>query len=415
MRPRGRAGNWPAAGVPNTLAVVGDSMNSRNYNGGAMPWLNALLGGVFDFRANSATNGNTLSGLLGTLDNDYDAASNPGLAGLTLGWVACGIGTADAKGTTGAGIPLDSTHEALYIDIVDKLLTYAEHVVMWPLPPLGQGDQNHSAVFADWNAYIASLPSIYNNGRVWYVDDTANLSVVGGDINTQMYIADDGHHSGAGRYQRALNNLAYWQNLISNQGYDSPVVTDSADKYSATDQWNPNPTNTGTDGTFGSGWSGTAPTGWNISGNGSGTGGTVSIVSADVGDANQTSWVRITPTSSQAGSNIAISLSGAGRTITSTVPAQWDEIYEVRVNALENYTGISSWIQAGAGGSMTLVNTLDWEEWGALTAQGVARQNMHRVNTSASGSSTLYIYIGGTATDTGSMGSIDIRCFTIRG
>ena len=55
-------GNVPAAGVARTFAMIGDSMNSHAFGGGAIRWVNAMMGAPFTILANSAFNGRTLAG-----------------------------------------------------------------------------------------------------------------------------------------------------------------------------------------------------------------------------------------------------------------------------------------------------------------------------------------------------------------
>jgi len=410
----------PAAGVARTFAMIGDSMNSHSFGGGAIRWVNGLLGAPFQILANSAFNGRTLAQLSTEMGNDYTAATAPGLDGLpALGWLFIEIGTATARGTDiGPGNSLTPTYEGYYETIVTDALTRAEVVVLGGLQPLGGlgGIDNKSAVFAEWNAYLQNLAETHPSGRVYYVYDGADLADVDGVILTEFYLGDYGHNNSAGNRQRALSSLTQWQALLANQTYASPLITDPAYVYPTYDQWNPNHVNDGTGGTFGSGWSGTCPDDMRIEGNGAGTGGTVAIVAADVGDANQTPWVEVTPTSSQSGSNISISFTGSGRTITTTDPETLEQLIEVEFIGLQNHYGLATWIQASGALKLTEVALeIGWAATETLTESLILEQKLYRQNPGATGSTTHYIYVAGGATASGSMGKFRFRNATVEG
>lgn len=413
-------GNVPAAGVARTFAMIGDSMNSHAFGGGAIRWVNAMMGAPFTILANSAFNGRTLAQLSTEMGNDYTAATAPGLGGLpALGWLFIEIGTGTARGLDASpGVDLTPTLEGYFETIVTDALTRAEIVVLGGLQPLGGlgGIANKSAVFGAWNAYIQNLAETHPSGRVYYIYDGADLADVDGVILTQYYLGDYGHNNSAGNRQRALSSLAQWQALLANQTYASPLITDAAHVYPAYPQWNPNHVNAGTGGTFGSGWSGTCPDGMRIEGNGAGTGGTVAIVAADVGDSNTTPWVEVTPTSSQAGSNISISSTGSGRTITTTDPETLEQLVEVEFIGLQNHIGLAAWIQASGALKLTEVPLeIGWAATETLTESLILEQKLYRQNPSATGSTTHYIYVAGGATASGAMGKFRFRNATVEG
>lgn len=414
-------GNVPAAGVARTFAMIGDSMNSPSFGHGAIPWLNAKLGGAFQVLANSAFNGRTLAQLSTEMGNSYLADEAPGLGGLpaSIGWLFIEIGTGTARGLDASpGVDLTPTLEGYFETIVTDALTRAEVVVLGGLQPLGGlgGIANKSSVFGAWNAYIQNLAETHPSGRVYYVYDGADLADEDGVILTEFYLEDYGHNSDAGNRQRALSSLAQWQALLANQSYGNPLITDPAYVYPAEDQWNPNPTNAGTGGTFGSGWSGTAPDGMRVDGNGAGTGGTVAIVAADVGDANQTDWVEVTPTSSQAGSNIRVSFPGAGRSLTSLDPTTLEQMLEIEFIGLANHNGFAAWIQGSSGGAFVRAIEAGWSTATAITDGGIFRQAMQRINpATTSGATTCFLDVGGAATASGSMGKFRFRNYTVEG
>lgn len=397
---------------PLLFAAIGDSTTSLNFNGGPFPWINGLLGAKLDMLANSGFNGRSLGQLVGDIANNYNTITSPGLEGLpALDLVAFRIGANDFR----FGAAINSTHKANYVSVVTNLLARATRVVVLALTPVGGQEANRTT----WNAYLRDelVPafSISHPGRVFWIDDTADLIDGLGNVVTDFYLVDEVHQTDAGRRQMALTGLSQWEALIGHGEYISPLVTDSADVYPAQPQWVANPTNTGTGGTFGSGWSGTAPTGMHISGNGAGTGGVVSIVAADVGDPNQTPWTRIAPSASQAGSNISITLTGAGRTITTIDPETLEQLIDVRWTGFLNHAALVAWIQVSGGLKLTQVQTIGWLHDEVLTEEATLQQKFYRQNSAATGATTNYIYIAGGATASGAMGHIEFRCCSVRG
>lgn len=405
----------PAAGVSPLTALIGDSLTEHAFGSTPFYWQNGLIGGQLELIANSGHSGQTLGGFLGQIENDYTAATAPGLIGLpALGWVFFRGGTNNIRfGNGGLGTPLDSTFQGNYIDIIDRLLDFAEHVVVLPVPPIGGVTVTKNIEVANWNAWLQAYVEADTSGRLHWIDDCADLVDGSGNVVPEFFMSDELHMIGAGSRQMALTAQTQLEALLANQGYGSPLVTDPADVYPAQPQWTTNPTNTGTGGTFGSGWSGQAPNGWRVETNGSGLAGAVSIVAADVGDPNQTPWVRITP-SAVAPANIAITMDGAGRSITSSDPDTLEQLLDIRFNAFTKFSLLETWAQA-AGNRFTKTGKLMWDANIGANERVTLRQKFYRNGANAGGTPLHYIYIGAAVTHSGSCGSIDLRCWSVRG
>jgi flagellar hook-associated protein FlgK len=225
--------------------------------------------------------------------------------------------------------------------------------------------------------------------------------------------------TGAGGYRMALTSRTALASLFASYGYTPGLVTDSADVYPAQPQWIDNPTNEGTSGTFGTGWSGTCATGTRVETNGSGCSGTASIVAADGGDPNQTPWQRITPTAVATTGTIYMTKTATGRTLTSGDPDTLEQLAEIRFNAVDatKISGVALWMQGYTGGAITKTATLKLAAYSASTISEtvVQQQKFYRVGLSAVNPMKFYAAIGIAANHTGSLGSFDFRCISVRG
>lgn len=394
------------------MAWIGDSLTERAFGSTPFYWQNALSGAPLKLLANSGHSGQSVFGLIGQIDSDYKLSTAAGFDGLPpLGVAFVRIGT----NTYRFGASFTTTGQNDYISVLNKALTYAEHVLVFPVPPIGEGiTVEKNTVVPTVNAWLQSYCE--SESRLHWVDDCSDLTDVDGNVLTQFFASDMLHMNGAGSLQMAITGKTRYEEILLDlygpDWQESRLVTDSADVYPAQDQWTTNPTNVGTDGTFGSGWSGTLPTGWRVETNGAGLAGVCSIVSADVGDPNQVPWVRIKPSQS-ASANIAITMTGAGRTISSTVPDPLEQMIEVRGNNFVNFNDLNLWLQAG-GQRLTPNARLRWGDSIGLNVRGTLQQEHYRTG-ATSGSPTNYIYIAGTTSASGEMGSIDLRCWSVRG
>lgn len=400
----------PAFGVSDLTAFIGDSMTEHQFGVCPWYWLNGLIGAPLDVIANSGHSGQSVFGLVAQIDADYHEATAPGLLNLPpLGWVFVRIGTNNVRDFEGdgPGTPLDAGFQASYTALFAGLKGYAEHVVVFPVPPIGGVAVTKNTEVASWNAWLQSVCDA--DDRLHWIDDCADLVDGSGNIIPEYFDTDELHFSGAGTYRMALTAQASLAALLSNQGYTSALVTDAADVYPAQPQWSPNPTMTGTGGTKGSGWSGTLPDGYRVETYGSGLAGAASIVAADAEDANQVPWLRITQSATDAAGAVTIKWAGAG----SGDPDTFEQLIEFRFNALTAASELWYWMQTSSG-AVTKYAKLKWNGLiTALTDTVTLRQKFYSLNAGSISTVDLYIYMFNSGS--GGTGSFDIRCPTVRG
>lgn len=406
----------PAAGVSRLAGVTGDSLTEHGFGATPIYVQNGVLGAPLQLIFNGGHSGQSIYGLTTQLDQNYLAVSGAGLQGLPpLGWLGVRIGANTVRGSGGTGVPLDASNQGYYVTILNKCLAAAEHVIVFPVSPIGGAVLVKNTSVAGYNTYLQSLCAA-NPSRLHWIDDCTDLVDASGNIIPLYFTSDELHYSSAGTYQMGLTAQPLLAALFANQSYASPLVTSSADVYPTTPQWCPNPTSIGTAGTFGAGWSGQCVTGLRIEKNGAGNcTGTASIIAADAGDTNQVPWQRITPAEMTLNTAISVSFAGAGRTITSSDPAVLEQLVEVRLNALgANFNGLDMWSQASGSGKITKTCRLKLGAAGPMTKRLTLQQKFERQTPAATGAVAHYIYIGA-ATSAGAMGSIDFRCFSLRG
>ena len=221
----------PAAGVSSLAAAIGDSLTEHAFMATPLYWQLGLQGGPLDLRANSGVSGRSVADLEAQMVNDYlDAGGHPGLAGLpALGWVFIRIGT---NGWRGAGpvSSVDAGTQADFLSIISQAKTYAEHVVIFPIPPIVGGVSSSTYPRDVYNAYIRSAVAADTSGRVHWIDDTTDVTDgTGGGIST--YFEVDGYHmNSAGTLKMGETAQSQLTALFANQGYSrAPLVTDAAD------------------------------------------------------------------------------------------------------------------------------------------------------------------------------------------
>lgn len=416
--------NPPSAAVAPTVFFIGDSITEENY--GACPWTMALamLGGnAPQIIHNAGHAGQSISGLISQIDLDWiDLTGGAmGLDGMpTTGWGFLRIGTNNVRGAEGStGVPIDGGTQADYVSVITKLLTYCEHLVIFPVPPIGGLTLAQNTAVAGYNAYLRSLVLADATGRLHWVDDCADLVDGSGDVKAgYMHPTDELHPFPPGMYRMAMTALPQLVELFGAQTYTSGVSTDAADVYPTQPQWVGNHTNTGAAGTLGSGITGTAPTGWDVSCS-SGAGCAVSIVAADVGDSNTVPWLRFTPSAGASAGYIGADITGGGAAVTSSSPVDIEQIAEVRFNSVDA-TKIAEVTLALQVGSYYLpkdarIRVDGWDE-GTITRTWHLRKATHRRDNNAGGGSTVRnkFVIQTNAFSGGGAGSVDVRCYTNR-
>ena len=422
--PAGQGGGSPPPPPPTPglitnrdFAVIGDSLTERAFASTPIYWQNGVMGAPLRSIANSGLQGRSILDVRNQIDNSFLLATGAGFGGLPpLGVAGLRIGTNNVRGAAGStGIPISAGNQADYQWILNRMKEYAEHIIVFPVPPIGGFAIARNTAVAGYNTFLQGLCA--SDPRLHWIDDCFGLVDANGNVLPQFFDSDELHMNGLGSLQMALDAKPQLEALMlllyGSSWNTSRLVTDPSDVFPTQPQWVVNPTNVGTSGTFGSGWSGTAPAGASITTNGVGIGGTVSIVPADVGDPNQVPWMRITPTSANTGSNISIQLAASGRTITSSDPDRLEQLLEVRGNGLLNYRDLTFWLQAG-GLRRTPNARLRWGASTPLNARATLQQSHHAIAT-GTGAPIIVIYIQAGAVASGPMGSIDLRCMSIRG
>lgn len=398
--------------APSTdLVLVGDSLMDPLYGElHEVTWLNALAGGKLKTIANLGVAGNTVGDILARIDNSY-TATPPGMAGLgTVGWVVLRVGTNNTRG----GSTINGTAQTQYASLIAKLKAYASRVIVLGVPPVGAPESG--AGVNSYNTWLASYCATVSG--VTFIDDTTGVNNGSGDW-VSGYAPGDGIHFGGKAAQRmAADGAAAFAAALAPYDYASPISTDSADKYPTNPQWVTNHVMSGTGGTNSLG-SGSVPTGWAVSSYGTGFTATTSIVAADVGDPNQTPWLRITPTAvtNAAGGHLQFVATMAGRTITTLDPNPLELVAEYRFNSLDasRFSVLRAYVYGASNENMTAQAKLQMGD-ATLNGSAVARTSRKRPASAVShASASLKFELVPNQIFSGSMGSIDVRCATVRG
>jgi len=413
-----------ATAVPTSVntALMGDSLTTHllGYNWSPFWWANGLAaGGALKLIANAGISGNTIGDMLARVNNAYTNAT-PGLAGLgTVGRIFLRAGTNDCRSQT-PWSSVSSNASAL-LTALKALCT--GRIIILSVPPVGPTEANYAAINAvtltyntGWAALAAADPT-----RLLFVNDSANLRDGSGAQLSGYFNGDGIHNDGRATWREGVDLAADTAFIAEVSGYPSPLSTDAADIYPAQPQWNPNHVMAGTGG--GGGFTGQVATGYSVGGYGSGFAGTVAKVAADVGDPNQTPWQRVSPTQvgyTGGGEALLITAALSGRAVTSVDPAGLDITVEVRFNAFDTTKFKWSRIMImGGTSSQPIMPDLDLKMGGESSithSSVVARIAMPRLSggVSESGLSLRWEWATRSAF-TGSMGSFDFRCLTVRG
>lgn len=395
---------------PIQTGLLGDSLTDQNL-GNISPFHNAngMIGGLLQLIVNIGVYGNTVQQMLARIDNAY-TDPNPGFGGLPpLGFVEFRGGTNNARG--GVIGSLTATYDSLFA----KLLTYAQYVIVKPVPPIGGSESAANANVPGYNAYLQAKCAA-SGGKLIWVDDCVNVKDGSGNQLPAFFNADGIHFSNQGVWQLALDSVAGYTALLAPFSYSSPISTDPADKYPAQPQWVPNHVNAGTSGSPGN-MSGTLPNNWGLWANGGGITGAGSILASV--DTNPVPWIHIGPTqvtTTGSGESIQLAITLTGRTITGVDPGPLEIVSQIRLNALDStkINVIRQWMQGSDGSKIT--PDLEMKMGGgALTKTLTMRQKLPRKTAFAAAGATLYIELGIVANGSSALGFADFRCDTIRG
>ena len=394
--------------------MIGDSLTTHllDYNWSPFFWLNGLAAkGAQQLVANAGVAGDTVGNVLSRVNNAYTNAS-PGLDGLSpLGLIYLRIGTNDARNLT----PI-STLSTSYTSLLNAVKAYCDRVIIFSVPPIGASESNFAAKNAltlDYNSWLSAFATANPSGFT-FVNDSANLRDGGGAQLAGYFNADGIHNDGRATWKEGVDSATLLASLFNSWGYTSPLSTNAADVYPAQPQWVPNHVMAG---------AGPIATNWSIGGYGTGFTQNTSIVAADVGDPNQVPWQRVEPTSvGYAGMGEALLITSPlnGRSVTTTDPDSWDIMVEIRFNGFD--TRPFKWsriVVFSTASSQPVTYDLDLKMGGEASithSSVVVRHKMPRktYNNEASGVSLRWEWAT-RSSYTGSMGSFDFRCCTVRG
>lgn len=391
-------------------ALVGDSLTAVSY-GEIHPyyWVNARLGGVLKVLANIGVSAEGVDNVLARIDNNYKAAS-PGLAGLPrLGAVFLRIGTNNTRG----GNVLNSTIQALYTSLFAKILTYADRLVVFVVPPIGPAPGENPIGLDSYNTWLAAQCAA-DPGHMTLVDDCINVRETNGNWKTAYAPADGIHITKRGAYQMGVDGAAALQAAGIFAGLASPLITDPADVYPAQPQWIVNPFNSGSGGTNLIG-TGSVPSSWTVTGAGTAAA-NAAIVAADVGDPNQTPWLEVTPTS--VSNAIALRPALAHAAVTGSYPAgNIDIVGQIQFVGLDasRFSQLDIWLYGSEANEEISVPIRLPMGMDVMNDTITFRGSLER-RAGGGSSSTVWLYfdLSGLANYTGAVGKYRVRCVSLR-
>jgi hypothetical protein len=429
QRPRaygvGRPIPAPVTGYPvlssARFAYFGDSLKTALY-GVPQPfaWANGKAGAPLQLITTSSVAGNTIGQGLARVNNLWTDSTAPGLAGLSpLGAVVCGIGTNNTRG----GNVINAQAKADYAALFAAILNYAEVCIVEDVPPIGSPE--NGAGVNSYNAWLDDYCA--GNSRLIRANNTATVNNGSGGWATGYAPADGIHYSSKQALAMGLDEYTSLAPFFAAQALSLPLSSDPADVYPAQPQWVTNHLMSGTSGTNSIG-SGQVASGWSIASYGGGYAATASIAAADVGDSNQTPWQVINPTSINPGSGSALYFNAAlsGPSITTIYPDRLEVVVEVKFTGFAGarFNGLRLYVYGSANEEIAPQLRIG-TGISDFTQTLVARSALVRPPDQPSPalpvrknhpSAVLRFWLEGqgSAAFTGSMGSIAVRCATVR-
>lgn len=376
-------------------ALLGDSLTAPAPNRNTSPFYiaNGLNRGVMILLANCGVPSDRVSDVLARIDNSYYAAS-PGLAGLpSLGRAFLRIGTNDARNNSSAA----SLNESLNT-LMTKLAGYAQKVYILAVPPLGAGSAAYNSLAAGYNDWYAAYASAHPS-QFRFIDDCVNIRDGGGNYLADYFEADGVHYNDAGTYQLGLTLGAEMASELSS--YADPLLLSLPDP-----QWHPNPINSGSGDTV----TGLSMTNYAAAAN-------YLIVAADGVDSISVPWQRITPTSGGAGSWIKATFSGSNRFMSGSDPMALDSMIQIRLNGVDSTKigSIMSRVLADTGDNLSLDAPFRIGKETSISQTVTLRHKLRRVGSTTPTAMNIQLYIPIIAAIGAGAGSIDFRCWNVRG
>lgn len=395
---------------PPTAALLGDSLTSLSY-GPLHPyiWSIGIAGGVLKTVANCGVANDTIKGALARIHSNHTEA-RPGLAGLAdLGWVLLRIGTNNFR----MGATINTTHQADYVALIEACLGYAQRVIVFAIPPVYTRGDARGAGIPGANAWIASYCA--GNPRLHFIDDCVHVRA-DGNWALDAYASDGVHFSSRASYQLGIDGGDALRALLAPYGYSSPLSADPNDRYPTTPQWVQNHVLSGTAGRNSIGV-GLVPTYWSLGRGGAKHGANSSIVPPDSKDPIQVPWLRIVPTELGSSGWIGLGCRLAHASITEDEPEGLDVVAQVRFNAFDvsRFQSLQMFVYGKSNERLSPAMFLRMGGPERLTRTVVMRQAVPRSTTRrAHQGATLVWRLSPREAYVGDMGTLDIRCLTVR-
>lgn len=383
----------PVTGRTGDVVLAGDSLTSLAYQSGGYRVGIPLT--LYPPRVvyNAGVAGDTIQNLINRFGTDV---TNKGAstAIIRIGTNGPGGGTYQDKYTTLFGLLEDADMFGVF------------HAV----PPKSLGTEGITAPFVaqnDWlQAQCEAAPE-----RLAFVVDSDGLGDEFYNAVPSFYItAESGnpiHMNGKGVYTQGVAMAPILADIFA------PVearLLDATDNFSlnpASNQWNSNPHNAG---------SGSLPNGWTASAY-SGAAATTSIVAADGGDAVQVPWLRVTYTASTGGASQHTVRASLTHPEIGTDILRFDVVMEVRLNSLDTDILTSLVFGIDTGGSQITGGVIPINGNGLVTQHMVLRDALPRNSALTYSANALkaFFTLDFSAAHTGAIGSVDIRCVSVRG
>lgn len=381
------AGRSNVSFVTGDAVVAGDSLTALSFNSGGYRLGIPLM--LFPPRVlhNAGIAGNTIKQLVDRFQTDV---------------VAKGAQIAIIRiGTNGPGV---GTYQDQYTALFNMLQTAGMFGIFHAVPPKGLGTAGVVAPFVAQNAWLKQQ-CLAAPTRLAFVEDSQGLgdefyNVIPG------FFSDNIHMNSKGVYVEAKAMAPILGNILAKQEARLLDATDVFPTSPSSNQYVSNPHMAG---------SGALPTNWTSSLL-SGATVTTAIVAADAGDPVQVPWLRVTYTGATGSASAHVARTVLQHPAIDSTIKRFDTVAEVRFNSLDttNINRFSYGVDVGSG--LIAGATVPINGNGIITERMVLRDALQRDTTLTYLANTLRfaftLEFSGAA---GAVGSIDIRCVSVRG
>ena len=372
------------------VVIIGDSLTEWTPG---FPWGMSLAGAPVRFISNAGIASDTIAGVIGRWQADV-LDKSPDVVALRIGTNSLHLDAA--------------TFQAQYQVLLDSLVANGMFGFVHAIPPR----IDSAAVIVQRNAWIAAQCALFP-GKLKFVNDSLELGDEGYNF-IAAYFADGIHMADKGMHAQGVGMEADYENSLT---LVSPLIIDGADTFElnpTSTQYVRNPLMAG---------AGPVPTNWSFETSGGGTVATPSIIAADVGDLNQTPWFRIT-VDAMGGDNHWISF--ATQLMHPAIAAdltikRLDMVAEVRMSGLQGAAikGIGMDCSDGsnrpAPGFTLVVPADEILTHSVVMRSAITRGEDYPVVAHAANAIKYGFGLTGRAAQSGGLGTVDIRCVSVRG